>query len=347
MYMKLEKSTLSEAATAQIHARWVKYTDLIPCKNAFIDSRSPGSDSKENFTIIGPGVSENPNQHVHISIPHGFNIGGARQPNGCLNSQHSHLTEEVFVAHNGTWAFRAGVTGLDAEVIMQEGDIISLPTGIFRGFENIGKDTAYLYAILGKDNPGRVTWAPQVFDMAQQYGLILLENGALIDTSLGQTVPANSIVMPKTNASQVAAHKFVNNTDMQGLLIKQADFAWQDDSMLANSSGVQEATLIGCRSKLEGLNASKIDWPHGFVVRALKYSPKSKIPEHVRDEEEVIFVQSGRLNANINGLVLALEKGDTLSVPISAIRSFENSASDNAIVYVTRRHNIPMPPKFV
>jgi mannose-6-phosphate isomerase-like protein (cupin superfamily) len=107
--------------------RLVRYDDLIPCKNAFIDTRSPGSDQKENFTIIGPGVAENPNQHVHISIPHGFNIGGARQPAGCLNSQHSHLTEEIFVVHSGTWAFYTGVDGKDAKVILNEGDIISIP----------------------------------------------------------------------------------------------------------------------------------------------------------------------------------------------------------------------------
>mgnify|MGYP006923740189 CR=1 FL=1 len=72
--------------------RVVRYGDLEPCYDAFIDTRTPGSDKKENFTIIGPGVSENPNQHVHITEPHGFNIGAARQPPGCVNSQHSHDT---------------------------------------------------------------------------------------------------------------------------------------------------------------------------------------------------------------------------------------------------------------
>ena len=46
--------------------RLVRYDELAPCLTAFIDTRSPGSDRKENFTIIGPGVAENPEQHVHI-----------------------------------------------------------------------------------------------------------------------------------------------------------------------------------------------------------------------------------------------------------------------------------------
>ena len=60
---------------AALEDRVVRYRDLEPCTNAFIDTRTPGSDTKENFTIIGPGVAENPEQHVHIKEPHGFNIG--------------------------------------------------------------------------------------------------------------------------------------------------------------------------------------------------------------------------------------------------------------------------------
>ena len=44
----------------------VRYSDLKPCKTAFIDAHTPGSNQKENFTIIGSGVSESPDQHVHI-----------------------------------------------------------------------------------------------------------------------------------------------------------------------------------------------------------------------------------------------------------------------------------------
>ena len=71
----------------QLTERLVRYEDLRPCLTAFIDTRSPGSDQKENFTIIGPGVAENPEQHVHITLPHGFNIGGARPRMAILREQ--------------------------------------------------------------------------------------------------------------------------------------------------------------------------------------------------------------------------------------------------------------------
>ena len=66
--------------TNSMDGRIVRYGELKPCKTAFIDAHTPGSDQKENFTIIGGGVSESADQHVHISIPHGFNIGAAGQP---------------------------------------------------------------------------------------------------------------------------------------------------------------------------------------------------------------------------------------------------------------------------
>jgi len=49
-----------DALRVSLDARIVRYADLAPCRDAFIDTRSPGSDQKENFTIIGPGVAENP-----------------------------------------------------------------------------------------------------------------------------------------------------------------------------------------------------------------------------------------------------------------------------------------------
>ncbi len=64
--------------TAQVHI--VRYGELIPCRTAFIDAHTPGSDKKENFTIIGGGVSEAADQHVHIKQTPGFNIGAAGQP---------------------------------------------------------------------------------------------------------------------------------------------------------------------------------------------------------------------------------------------------------------------------
>ncbi len=293
-------------------ARVVRYADLKPCRNAFIDTRSPGSEAKENFTVIGPGVSENPDQHVHIAEPHGFNIGGARQPPGCVNSQHSHDTAEVFVVHTGTWRFDIGEHGDDAQVVCRPGDVISLPTGMFRGFTNIGDDTGYLFAVLGGDDPGRVLWAPAVFDMARDYGLVLLENGALVDTVAGQTVPAGVNPMPRTSAAQVAA-----------LHIPSADAAerlvWRAEAHAGNAGVIAPD--------------APLHWPHPFTLDRLVDAADQAIP----DAPEVVFVHAGTLDVRWDGGVLTLGEGDTMTVPIGVERTLSGSGTAYRVRGVSRR----------
>jgi quercetin dioxygenase-like cupin family protein len=327
--------------------RLIKYEDLKPCTNAFIDTRSPGSDRKENFTLIGPGVAENPDQHIHISIPHGFNIGGARQPAGCLNSKHSHLTEEFFVVHQGTWAFTSGANTDDGKVILNEGDIISIPTDIFRGFENVGEDIGYLYAVLGGDDPGRVLWAPAVFDLAKEYGLVLLEDGSLVDTTLGEKIPEDKNPMPVTSYKQIAEHRVVNSDELETIVQRADTFNWSKNNCLAQFDGVEEVALVGPKSSMEDLPAGQLNWSHKFVVRGLKLAEKAKVRDHIRYEEEVIFVHQGEVNINVDGEKLTLGKGDTFTTPIESTRSFENQDDRDCILYITRRNDQPQAPKFM
>ncbi len=182
---------------SSINDRIVRYGELKPCKTAFIDAHTPGSNQKENFTIIGGGVSESPDQHVHITDKVGFNIGAAGQPPHCRNSLHNHTTAEVFFVLKGRWRFFWGRYGTAGEFVAEEGDIFNIPDRDFRGFENIGTDYGMIMAILGGDDAGGgVTWAPQVIEDAREHGLILGENGVLYDSKKGQTLPHNVSPMP-------------------------------------------------------------------------------------------------------------------------------------------------------
>lgn len=330
----------------KLEQRLVRYAELKPCYTAFIDTRTPGSDRKENFTVIGPGVAENPDQHVHIGIPHGFNIGGARQPPGCLNSQHSHLTNEVFVVHSGRWAFRSGVDATDGEVILEAGDVISLPTDVFRGFENVGDDVGYLFAVLGGDDPGRVLWAPQVFDLAKDYGLLLMEDGSLFDTRAGDHPPDGLNPMPRTTPEQVARHQVVDSAGLENIVIRFPDFRWSGETALSRFPGVEEAALLGPANGVESLAAGNLGWPHEFVLRALQLAPGAAVPAHRRSEEEVLFVQQGSLAVEVEDEVLELGAGDTFTTPIGAARRFANAGTEPCIVYVTRRNDRPEAPEF-
>ena len=307
-------TTTDERRTAEnLEARVVRYANLIPCLNAFVDTRTPGSDAKENFTIIGPGVAENPDQHVHIAERHGFNIGGARQPPQCTNSQHSHDTAEVFLVHSGRWRFDFGEDGTDAQIESGPGDIVSFPIHCFRGFRNIGDTTGFLWSVLGGDDPGRVTWAPKVFELARQYGLILLESGALIDTTLGQTVPAGDRPMAVTSRETIAALRVMHGRDEAEVLARAA-----------SAPELGETLVIGPGGQLPAAD--------GFTVSRHGFAGGDSTAEVSPDAPEVVFVQQGAVTVTTAGGAITLNRGDTMSVPAGLSRRYGSSGAAELII---------------
>lgn len=343
----MDHAALPENALDELlAARLVRYVDLKPCTTAFIDTRTPGRKEKENFTIIGPGVAENPDQHVHIEEPHGFNIGGARQPPGCINSQHSHETAEVFVIHEGTWAFYLGPNCEDGEVVLGPGDTISIPTHVFRGFKNVGDEVGYMFAVLGGDDPGHVTWAPYVFESAAEYGLILLEDGSLVDTTRGETIPEGKKAMAATTPEDVARLQRLTAEDMANCVVSHDELRREFANGLT-PIGITECPIIGAASPEEGLGAGKMAWPHGFHVRHIAVEPGLTSKRHARDEEEVLLVQSGTLTVSFDEGVTDLVAGDVLTVPVGKARTYSNSGDELAEIYVVRGGDHPAPARII
>ena len=328
-----------------MRARLVRYGALEPCYNAFIDTRSPGSEAKENFTIIGPGVSENPAQHVHIREPHGFNVGGARQPPHCVNSQHSHDTAEVFVVHRGQWTFNFGEHGEDVRAPAGPGAVVSIPPGMFRGFTNVGDEVGFLWSVLGGDDPGRVTWAPYVFDMAKDYGLVLLEDGRLIDTVGGEALSVDARPMTPTSREQAARLRRVTASDVDGFRVSPDEFASMPTGPLSQIDGIDERALIGLANPDEEIGAGKLGWRHGFQMRRVSMAAKAATPMHTRAEAEVVFVHEGGVRVSWPEGEVNLGPGDTLTIPIGLPRRFV--AHDHAVLFVVRGGDEPGAPVFV
>ena len=297
----------------QLEARVVRYADLKPCLNAFIDTRTPGSEAKENFTIIGPGVSENPDQHVHIAEPHGFNIGGARQPPLCVNSQHSHDTAEVFVVHSGHWRFDFGEHGDDARIEAGPADVVSFPVRAFRGFTNIGEDSGFLWSVLGGDNPGRVLWAPDVFDLAKDYGLLLLDSGALVDQTKGQTVPDGAAPMPRTSRAQIDSLRVMRPSDEAEVLARAPVFKQPGETPVIGNGGPLHAA-------------------DGFTLSRLELSSGDATDEYSSSAAEVVFVQAGSVSVRTPDAVTRLRKGDTMTLPTGLRRSYAAEGDTTAFI---------------
>ena len=324
----------------EVASRLVRYADLRPCTTAFIDTHTPGSEQKENFTIIGAGVAENPDQYVHINIPHGFNIGAARQPAGCINSQHSHETAEVFVVHTGRWKFSIGETATDGDIEVGPGDTISIPIHVFRGFTNVGDGQGFLFAVLGEDDPGHVTWAPYVFEEAKKHGLLLLTDGRLIDTTKGEAVPPDGTPMPVTTAEDVKRLRCMTADEIKECVVRETEL----DETAVNvfgDDGLHESAIVGAENSDEGMPGGKMSWSHGFHLRRWKFDPGYSTPWHTRDEAEVIMMHQGYLKYVWEGGELAMQAGDVLTAPIGLARQYVSGDEEAAIAYVVRGGDAP------
>ncbi len=305
-------------------SRIVRYGDLRPCKTAFIDAHTPGSDQKENFTIIGGGVSEFADQHVHINEAHGFNIGAAGQPPKCRNSLHSHRTAEVFFVLSGRWRFFWGRYGTAGEVTLERGDIMNIPTGIFRGFENIGDDYGMIMAVLGGDDAGGgVIWAPQVIKDASAHGLVLAETGKLYDTKAGATLPEG--VKPMTPLSDAEADAYPAPTTAQ--VVPNHVARYWDMVALADRKPVK---VIGAQGMLRDRPGFEVD----LVTRA-----SSSDTMHRHDRQSVLMPVTGHWRVTWAGTATfaagttTLAPGDTMSVPADLDHCAVPSMSGDAALY--------------
>ena len=306
--------------------RIVRYGELIPCKTAFIDAHTPGSDQKENFTIIGGGVSESPDQHVHIAIPHGFNIGAAGQPPKCRNSLHDHNTAEVFFVLSGRWRFFWGRWGNAGEVVLEQGDIINIPTGIFRGFENIGTEYGMIMAILGGDDAGGgVHWAPQVIEDAAEHGLILGENGKLYDQKKGQKLPDHISPMPVMQSEELAKRAELTTRDV----VPNHVARFWDMFALSDSRPVN---VIGENGLLRDKPGFEVD----FITRssAIKNAESHHFPS-------VLMPVRGHWRISWDSDSAVLAPGDTMSVPAELNHSIVPAVTGEAALYQVKGNADP------
>jgi quercetin dioxygenase-like cupin family protein len=150
----------------------------------FIDSILPGH-QRMNYSLIGDTASENPEFDPIITAPHKFQIGMVKAQPGNGPAYHTHDYIEMFMPLTGRWRFYWGNSPdtIDGEAEIGPWDNISLPPGLYRGFENVSDEEAWLYAVLeehavfANKDP---YWAPQVEQEAARYGFYADESGKMV-----------------------------------------------------------------------------------------------------------------------------------------------------------------------
>ena len=167
------------------------------------------------------------------------------------------------------------------------------------------------------------------------------QDGRLIDTHAGQSVPDNQPQYEPVCGEELKAFKTLTMEDMVKNVSRHIDLRRHATGGLTNDSGVHEFAIIGDKTDGEGMPAGKISRPHNFQLRRLMLDSGATIAKHSRKEQEVLFVHRGSLNISTDEGSLTLGTGDLFTCPIGLTRCFANEGNETADIIVLRGGDNP------
>ncbi|MDA7637449.1 cupin domain-containing protein [Candidatus Pelagibacter sp.] len=290
--------------------RIARFNELTPSTLPFVEGRIEGHKERKNYSIVGPGVAEDSQQSVKISEPHGYNLGAvsANPKNG--SGLHSHTTAEVFLIYSGNWRFYWGADGRN-EIILSKGDIISMPTNMFRGFENAGNEEGLIFVVLGNDDPGIITWVPNVLIKAKETGLALLDDNSLVDLKESEIPPNRKLLEPITNEMLQKFDNYQIN-EIEKFICR---FKNQTNHEIELKNGIKLIQIIGSNfsdNKYDHL----INHNTGFNLSILK-AKKGLIEDLIFDKPTILFSQKGTWKVKIEKDEFNINSKDTFSIPLN------------------------------
>ncbi len=323
----------------EARARVIARADYVSCPTAFIDCKKPGSHLKQNYSMIGPGVTTSTEQVVNIREPHGFNIGAAAMPHGITNNLHIHFTAEVFMVFGGSYTFRWGDHGQDGEFTGNDGDILSIPTWIFRGFVNVGVDDAMVFTTLGGDDTGGLIWHPSIIAEAADYGLYLTKDNILVDTATGVQRPAHDQLIEPISQAEIAKLRHYSVDEMRQRVVTAGERNWSANALLDSclpGHASELAPVIGFGISQDRDHAAPITNPHGFSHEWLRLAPGQSVSRFRIHEKQVLLAHTGAFTVTFNApgheVAVPLEAWGMVSVPAGAWRSIRNDSDSVAEV---------------
>ena len=327
----------------QARSRLVAPQDMVSCNLAFIDCKLPGSHLKQNYSFIGPGVTQSSSQVVNIPEPHGFNIGAAAMPKGVTNNLHLHFTAEVFLIHEGTWRFRWGANG-ENEAEFSAPAILTIPTCIFRGFTNVSQEdtSGMVYTVLGGNNTGGIIWHPSILQAASEYGLYLSNENMLIDVNAGDSLPANADLLKPLAPEEIAALRHYSIEEMQQRAVTGEQRQWSSDGLLdavLPGHGGEIAPVIGYGISQDRHSTPPVTQPHGFSVEWLRLRADHQLGRHLCPDIQVIMVFKGTLEVTWNQageeVSITAPERSVVSVPANSWRRYRAVGGDTEFILTT------------
>ena len=318
-----------------LNVRLAKFEDLVPSKVPFVEGKLEGHRDRLNYSVIGPGVSEDAKQNVKIAEAHGFNIGGVNAAPMNGSGLHSHTTAEVFLVYQGRWRFYWGVDGKDGEVFLNRGDVASFPTNMFRGFQNVGADRGLLFVVLGENDPGVITWTPKTLSAAKDTGMVLLDDNTLVDTDL-KKIPEDKKILESLNENEIKAFDNYSVEDIEKCVVRFENIG---------KMKITDNTNENCVAYIEQLklNEQNIEpaIPHhpGFNLGAV-YGDDVRVKEfYTSNKHEVFMSLDGQWKIYCEDQEIVIGPKDIFSVPVNTKRRFEKINNEFGFMYLVREQD--------
>lgn len=322
--------------------------DFVADTEAFLDVRIERSKGKASYSMIGPGVSQNADQVINLTEPHGFNIGAATMPSGVVNNPHLHYSAEVFVCTRGQWRFTIGEHD-EQSLDLGADTVFSVPTWVFRGFTNIGSDDGWVFTVLGGDDTGGILWAPRILREAADTGLYLTADMAVVESLEGP--PDGDIVAPVAPESLVV--DTYSDAALEEHVLRPEGRDWSERALLSSvvpGHEVALAPVIGHGLTQDRGHRPPIEGAHGFSVEWLRIQPGQSTGWHQVGAPVVLFLCSPDFEISMNEapetLVAEPDEGAVVSVPAYAWRAFTNTGNEPVEAIVVRSGEEPTPPSW-
>jgi quercetin dioxygenase-like cupin family protein len=322
--------------------RAIPFASLRYTTEAFIDYCIPECTPKFNYALIGSGVSQNPKQPVNLRDPHGFQVGGVSMPHGRTNPAHMHFTCEVFMCVRGDWRVRWGFNPDDLHAEIGEGDIVSVPTWIYRGFTNVGVDDGFMFTALGGDRTGGVLWGPTTLAAAAERGVFLTEDYRMVDTTRGDALQPHEKLLAPMTPQEIAALRTWTPQQMDGRIVRHADLVWSRHGLLDSAlpgGGAQLAPVIGLGMTQDRNAQAPVTNAHGLSIEWLRIPAGGSVGRHRLQDKQVVIAKSGTLSLTVDttaGPVAHTLHGtptswDSFALPADEWRSLRNAGDGDAL----------------
>lgn len=146
---------------AEMATRVGRFADLAANPGAFPDLKAQGCKRSVAY-VLSPGALGGP---APITQPHNFHLSISELSKGIRPTVHSHPYNEVFMPLDARFRILWGEHS-EQSLDLEPFDVISVPAGVFRTFENLDDHPGHMMAIFdhGGDPHTGIVVPPDVFE---------------------------------------------------------------------------------------------------------------------------------------------------------------------------------------